>query len=90
MAIMFAIKIRRKNELIPWIEGSNSQLGQESFVTWILGAKESGFFVEIGASHPSILSNTYILESRYLWRGIGLEIDSELCNLYNQNVSLSA
>ena len=76
-----------KKILLPWMHGSKSQLGQESFVLWILNQKTDGFYIEIGASHPTNLSNTFLLESKFSWRGIGLEIDPKLTNYYNQNRS---
>ena len=54
---------------------SKSQAGQESFVLHCLGRKRGGWFLEIGAFHSTDLSNTYILETRYDWSGIAVELD---------------
>lgn len=49
---------------------SYSQLYQDLFVQYILNNKKSGFFVEFGATDGVTLSNTYLLEKNYGWRGI--------------------
>jgi len=49
---------------------SNSQLYQDMFVLYMLHNKNNGFFVEFGATDGISLSNTYILETRFNWRGI--------------------
>jgi len=72
------------NRNIPWLKGSQSQLGQESFVAFALSNKKSGYYLEIGAYHAQILSNTFILERDFGWKGVGLEIDADRVNAYNQ------
>lgn len=52
---------------------SYSQLGQDLEVIKFYKYKSYGFFVEIGASDGIELSNTYLLETRYLWKGICCE-----------------
>ena len=52
---------------------SNSQLGQELKVIKFYNNKENGFFIEIGASDGLTLSNTYLLETKYKWKGICVE-----------------
>jgi len=51
-----------------------SQAGQD---LWIYGEafneQKNGFFVDIGAHDGINLSNTYVLESRYQWKGVCLE-----------------
>lgn len=65
--------------------GSRSQAGQESFVLSMLNEKKGGYYVEVGGFHPFDLSNTYLLETKYEWQGIALEIDSSRANYYNEN-----
>jgi hypothetical protein len=62
---------------------SNSQAGQESFVLDTTNNKKKGVYVEIGASHASIDSNTFILESEFDWTGISIEINEKKCNEFN-------
>jgi hypothetical protein len=52
---------------------SRSQLGQDLEVVKFYNKKENGFFIEIGASDGINLSNTYLLEMQYKWKGICCE-----------------
>ena len=62
---------------------SNSQAGQESFVLAMTHNKKNGVYVEIGAYHAHIDSNTYILETEFNWTGISLELNAKRCNEFN-------
>lgn len=57
---------------------SYSQAGQDAFVHALLG--DQGTFLDIGASHPTELSNTYGLE-QVGWTGVCVEIEHSLCEL---------
>ena len=50
-----------------------SQSGQDQFAYNISGLK--GFYLEIGAHHPIINSNTYTLEKECDWKGMSIEFD---------------
>jgi FkbM family methyltransferase len=50
-----------------------SQIGQDLEVLKFYNNKTNGFFVEIGASDGIELSNTYLLEKTYNWKGICVE-----------------
>jgi hypothetical protein len=63
---------------------SFSQAHQESFVLNVLQNKRMGTYIEIGGYHGTSLSNTYILESEFDWKGISIEIDSRLVRRYNR------
>ncbi len=52
------------------ITSSKSQLFQDLFVLYCMNNKENGFFVEFGATDGYSLSNTYLLEKEYGWKGI--------------------
>ena len=52
---------------------SYSQLGQDKKVLEFYEHKTNGYFVEVGASNGIDLSNTYLLESKYGWKGICCE-----------------
>jgi hypothetical protein len=52
---------------------SFSQLGQDLAVLGFYKQKEGGYFIEVGASDGIELSNTYLLETKYKWKGICCE-----------------
>lgn len=56
---------------------SQSQLFQDLWVLWRAGEKCEGYFVEFGAANGKSLSNTYLLEKEYGWRGILAEPNPE-------------
>lgn len=66
-------------------EGSQSQAGQESFVLNVLNEKREGYYVEIGSFESYVTSNTYLLETKYDWKGVGLEIRPDPAANYNAN-----
>ena len=66
-------------------EGSQSQAGQESFVLNVLNEKREGYYVEIGSFESYVTSNTYLLETNYDWKGVGLEILPDPAANYNAN-----
>lgn len=49
----------------------------ENFVIEILDKKRNGYYVELGAYHSQIVSNTYQLEKSYNWNGVSFEIVTE-------------
>jgi FkbM family methyltransferase len=49
---------------------SHGQLLQDLFALFMLKGKRNGFFVEFGATNGSDLSNTWVLEHHFGWRGI--------------------
>ena len=50
----------------------------ENFVIDILDQKRNGYYVELGAYHSKIISNTYNLENIYGWKGVSFEISPKL------------
>lgn len=57
-------------ELLKLIPHSQAQLRQDFFVLSELGLKRGGFFVEFGAASGKELSNTWLLEKHFGWKGI--------------------
>lgn len=54
---------------------SYAQIGQDAFVLNLLQYKTNGLFLDIGAGPPKFISNTYLLEKKYNWAGISVELD---------------
>ena len=63
--------------IIKYQEGSHSESGQESFVIAMVEKKHFGYYLEIGSAHGTLNNNTYLLETKYKWKGLGIDIDSE-------------
>lgn len=52
------------------LKKSKAQIFQDLFVLYFLNEKRNGFFVEFGATNGISLSNTFLLEKEYSWKGI--------------------
>src|SRR5947209_2667948 len=55
------------------MDEAHAQLFQDLLVLFLLDGKRDGYFVEFGAMDGITLSNTFLLESKYSWRGIAAE-----------------
>jgi FkbM family methyltransferase len=64
---------------------SYSQLGQDLDILKFYNNKRDGYFVEIGAYNGIELSNTYLLETQYNWKGICSEPIPKQNELLTQN-----
>jgi hypothetical protein len=51
----------------------NGQVEQDKFILNCLNNKLNGYFLEIGSNDPILNNNTYVLESKYNWKGILVE-----------------
>ena len=60
---------------------SFSQMSQDLWVLYRTALRTKGFFVEVGSCHPTILNNTFLLESTYSWDGILIEPNPYMANL---------
>ena len=54
-----------------------SQAGQDEVVLSLLKGKTNGYFLDLAANDATHLSNTFILETRYGWKGICIEPNPE-------------
>ena len=61
------------------------QIEQDKFVLNVLKNKKNGYFLEIGSNHPININNSYLLETKYDWKGIMVEYDSCFLSLYKQH-----
>lgn len=77
---------QRKWKPIDNIGGHNSyaQAGQDLFVLAMTGFKERGTYIEVGAQDPIRYSNTFILEQRYQWTGLSLELREDYGFFFNR------
>lgn len=69
---------------------SYSQLGQDvHLINDIYKGKKNGYFIEIGAYDGKYLSNTYLLETTYEWKGICIEPLPDKYELLKKNRSVN-
>lgn len=64
------------------IEKNYSQAFQDLFCLTVTNGKENGTYLEIGAGDPLIGNNTYLLEKQYGWKGLSVEINSNLVDKF--------
>lgn len=66
------LALPRKNFLkgLRLLTKSKAQLRQDLMVLSSLDFKRDGFFIEFGATNGILLSNSYLLEKEYEWKGI--------------------
>jgi len=76
-------KLRYKFNGVESIKNNYSQAFQDMFVLSILDGKKNGTYVEIGGDHGVIISNTYLLETEFDWKGVSFEIDQSKVEGYN-------
>lgn len=58
------------NQASEYVLASKSQLGQDVLALSYVGTDKPGYFVEFGATNGLDLSNTYMLEKNFGWKGI--------------------
>ncbi|NJL30696.1 MAG: FkbM family methyltransferase [Phycisphaerales bacterium] len=52
---------------------SRSQIFQDAFVTYVLREKQGGFFCDFGSTDGVFMSNSFMLENHFAWKGICAE-----------------
>lgn len=67
------------------IEENFSQAHQDIFVLTMLNGKEGGTFLEIGAFDAKFISNTFLLEKNFNWRGISVDIEKSAQDSFVSN-----
>lgn len=68
-------RLKIKFEGVESIDTNYSQSYQDMFVLSMLNGKREGTFIEIGAFNPTFISNTYLLEKKFGWNGVSIDID---------------
>ena len=66
------------------IERSYSQVLQDIFVLSVLDGKNNGTFLEIGGAKPFDRNNTALLEEKFNWRGVSIELDETFAKEYTK------
>lgn len=66
------------NFIIKHHKKSKSQVFQDLFILYYTKNKKNGFFIEIGGGNGLDLSNTYLLEKKFKWKGIICEPNTTL------------
>ena len=56
--------------------------GTKGLMLDVLKNKTNGTFVEIGSNHPIAGNNTYLMESKFNWKGLMIEYDRSFEQLY--------
>ena len=59
------------------IDVNCSQTYQDMFVLSMLDGKRDGTYIEIGSGPPFINNNTALLETKFNWKGISIDIDEK-------------
>jgi len=57
---------------------------QDLFVILMNKELKDGWYIEIGSNHPMNSNNSYILENKYGWKGIMVELDGSFLQLYKE------
>ena len=66
-------RVKKSQKLYDLLKFSKSQISQDLFVINEFDYIEDGYFVEIGAADGLNLSNTYMLEKNFNWKGVVVE-----------------
>lgn len=59
--------------MLPDLHGGVAACGQDILVHELVGQKQGGVFLDIGANDGVTISNTYYLESKFGWTGLAIE-----------------
>lgn len=74
---IFVDLIKERNLRVSLIAGSTSQAGQDAFALNFSSIRTKGRFLELGAGHPLLHSNTYHLERDFCWSGVSVDSSRE-------------
>lgn len=67
---------------IETIDKNYSQVFQDIFILSVLNGKKNGTYLEIGAQQPFYQNNTALLETKFDWTGVSIEIKEDLCKMF--------
>lgn len=72
---------------IELVDKNYSQALQDVFVLQALNGKRNGTYLEIGSADPFYRNNTWLLESKFDWRGFAVDYVELYANSYNNSRS---
>tara|TARA_B100001964_G_C14239456_1_gene604201 strand:+ start:290 stop:670 length:381 start_codon:yes stop_codon:yes gene_type:complete len=73
LKLLKKIEKNQRSNFIDNLDQSKAQLRQDLFVLSELEFKKNGYFVEFGATNGFDISNSYLLETKFNWKGIVAE-----------------
>lgn len=68
-------RLKYKFEGCEEIDRNYSQAYQDMFVLTMLKGKKNGTYLEIGAMDAVFINNTFLLETKFGWKGLSVDID---------------
>jgi len=77
-------KLRYKFKNSQTIDTNYSQIFQDIFVLSMLDGKENGTFLEIGGAKPFERNNTALLEQKFFWKGVSIELNESFVKEYRE------
>ena len=77
-------KVKYKFDGLETIDQNYSQIFQDMFILAVLNGKKNGTYLEIGAQQPFYQSNTALLETKFEWKGVSIEIKEDLCKMFKE------
>lgn len=87
------MRIQFIQTMIDWLRGKKhyvtpkgffSQYGEDAALNKLLNNKMNGFYIDIGANHPTEINNTYYFYLNKGWRGINIEPNPLLIAAFNK------
>lgn len=78
-------RLKYKFEGCEAIDRNYSQAYQDMFVLTMLNGKRGGTYLEIGAMDAVFINNTFLLESKFDWRGLSVDIDPSSKKTFENN-----
>ena len=77
--------LKLKFEGAKFVDRNYSQCYQDLFVLTMLNGKREGRYVEVGCADPYFGNNTALLEKRFGWTGISIDIDQNFINAFKEH-----
>jgi len=75
-------KLKHTFKHVNIVDRNYSEAFQDMFVLMMHKGKRNGTYLEVGAGFPVFGNNTYLLESKYDWNGVSIDIEPESAERY--------